>query len=82
MTANRSCFQLTSFNSCAILPVERGVKEEQLPFFGKFLLKTIRDILGSDFTLEASGAWDWLWTWLSQVFLLSLEEAVSLDPFV
>lgn len=70
---------MTCFNSFGFLSVERGVKEEQLPAFGKSLLKTIRDVLGSDFTLEASGAWDWLWTWLSQVFLLSLEEAVSLD---
>lgn len=61
--------------SLAPMHIKKGVKAEYLPRFGEALLKTLVDCIGPAFTTEMRAAWEWLWAWLTQSFIMSLEEA-------
>mmetsp|Transcript_32343 Transcript_32343/g.82414 ORF Transcript_32343/g.82414 Transcript_32343/m.82414 type:complete len:1373 (-) Transcript_32343:196-4314(-) len=59
----------------APMHIKKGVKAEFLPGFGLALVDTLDETMKGQFTTEMRAAWEWLWTWISQSFIMSLEEA-------
>eukprot|EP00282_Hemiselmis_andersenii_P023993 CAMPEP_0172001742 /NCGR_PEP_ID=MMETSP1041-20130122/3034_1 /TAXON_ID=464988 /ORGANISM="Hemiselmis andersenii, Strain CCMP439" /LENGTH=1380 /DNA_ID=CAMNT_0012655407 /DNA_START=13 /DNA_END=4155 /DNA_ORIENTATION=+ len=59
----------------APMHIKKGVKPEYLPGFGEALVDTLDETMKGKFTTEMRAAWEWLWTWISQSFIMSLEEA-------
>lgn len=68
--------------SLAPMHIQKGVKVEYLPTFGSALITTLKHIMGSRFTVEMTSAWEWLWSWISQSFIMSIEEASTEQTIV
>ena len=54
-----------------------GVKTEHAGIMGKALMRTFETVLKERWTSEVSAAWEWLWSWLTQLFQQSLEDAIN-----
>mmetsp|Transcript_48663 Transcript_48663/g.99363 ORF Transcript_48663/g.99363 Transcript_48663/m.99363 type:complete len:1196 (+) Transcript_48663:44-3631(+) len=61
----------------APMHVERGVSKDHLPFMQVSILKALEVGLGPDYNLDVKSAWEWMWTWVSETLLQTMDEVAN-----
>ena len=61
----------------APMHVQKGVSQSHLPHMQESILKVLSSQLGSDYTLEVKTAWEWLWSWVSETLLQTMDEVTN-----